>query len=322
MSKIAELRKKLQELEDKKKRPSRGKSVTFPFWDMSPDETTRVRLLLDGDAANDWPWREKQMINLPFSGVLGGDENKEFTVAVPCTDMYTEYSCPIVRETKPWWDSPETEDLAKKYWKQRTFYYQGFVVDSTVNEEEVPENPIRVFGFRNKLHTLIKQSILDPNLGIDPFDYEDGTDFFIKKTQPGKYASYDSSTWDRKESPLSVEQLSAIEEHGLFNLGDFIPKEPTAEAKAAIFEMFEASVNGELYDPARWSSFYRPWGMDEVKSNTTTSIPAAAATPVAPVANPVTETASLDSSATEEAEVTTAPASKSAQDILDMIRKG
>ena len=26
--------------------------------------------------------------------------------------------------------------------------------------------------------------------------------------------------------------------------------------------MFEASVNGELYDPARWAKYYRPWGFE------------------------------------------------------------
>ena len=27
-------------------------------------------------------------------------------------------------------------------------------------------------------------------------------------------------------------------------------------------EMFEASVDGELYDPMRWANYYRPYGMD------------------------------------------------------------
>ena len=26
--------------------------------------------------------------------------------------------------------------------------------------------------------------------------------------------------------------------------------------------MFEASVNGELYDPAKWGNYYKPYGVE------------------------------------------------------------
>ena len=84
---------------------------------------------------------------------------------------------------------------------------------------------------------------------------------------------------------------------------------------------FEASVDGELYDPNRWANFYRPYGMDvpegaiangSVVSSTTTNqkAPVAESAPkveAEPVAAPVAEEA-------------TSNAGADASDILAMIR--
>jgi hypothetical protein len=47
----------------------------------------------------------------------------------------------------------------------------------------------------------------------------------------------------------------------LFNLNDFLPKKPDSETLNAIAEMFQASVDGEQYDPDRWAKFYKPFGL-------------------------------------------------------------
>ena len=66
-------------------------------------------------------------------------------------------------------------------------------------------------------------------------------------------------------------------------------------------EMFEASVNGELYDPDRWGAHYKPSGFKIDSANTTESTPVTdnvpfdptpapkftpAVTPTAPAAKP------------------------------------
>ena len=90
--------------------------------------------------------------------------------------------------------------------------------------------------------------------------------------------------------------------------------------------MFEASVNGELYDAARWGNYYKPYGVE---------VPAGASSPAlqkasAPVAKPAVEEddeAPFDTTPAPkvEAQPTPAPAAgdgakKSADDILAMIR--
>jgi len=85
-------------------------------------------------------------------------------------------------------------------------------------------------------------------------------------------------------------------------------------------EMFEASVDGEAYDPDRWSQYFRPSGMaartgDPVAPAATTPAPAAAPAPVAAAAPaPVAEAAPAPAAEAAPAE------GGGAQDILAMIR--
>ena len=82
--------------------------------------------------------------------------------------------------------------------------------------------------------------------------------------------------------------------------------------------MFEASVDGEAYDPDRWSQYFRPAGMsqrtgDPVTPSASTPAPKAEAAP-APVAEAAPE-------ATPAPAAEAAPAeSGGAEDILAMIR--
>jgi hypothetical protein len=55
--------------------------------------------------------------------------------------------------------------------------------------------------------------------------------------------------------------MKAINDNGLFSLNDFLPKKPTDVELKVLTEMFEASVDGEAYDPDRWSNYFRPAGM-------------------------------------------------------------
>jgi hypothetical protein len=114
----------------------------------------------------------------------------------------------------------------------------------------------------------------------------------------------------------------------LFTLNDFLPKKPDADAVNAIFEMFEASVDGQLYDPERFADFYRPYGLD-APNKSSTPAPAAPAAPVAPAPvapaptpapAPVAEAAPAPVAETVAAPAEASGDKPSAQDILQMIR--
>ena len=113
-------------------------------------------------------------------------------------------------------------------------------------------------------------ALMDRDMENIPTDYVNGTDFRVTKTTKGQYADYSTSKWARKERGLNEEELAAIDSNGLYNLNDFLPKKPGAEELQAIAEMFQASVDGELYDVERWGNFYKPYGVDVPKTQSIT----------------------------------------------------
>ena len=330
MASLAEIRAKLASMENNKsssQSSTGGDNAIYPHWNIDEGTSATLRFLPDADTNNTFFWVERQMIRLTFPGVKGG-EMKPVTVQVPCAEMYGD-TCPVLTEVRPWFKDPSLEDMGRKYWKKRSYIFQGFVTDNPLNET-APENPIRRFVIGPQIFNIIKGALMDPDMENLPTDYVNGTDFRLTKTTKGQYADYSTSKWARKESGLTEDQLGGIDTHGLHNLNDFLPAKPSAEGVQAITEMFAASVDGEMYDPQRWGQFYKPYGLDIPKSSGTqtqaTVAPAQAPAPAPAVAEtpaPVVETAP----AVAPAPVETAPAEasgdagkKSADDILNMIR--
>lgn len=263
MATLEDIRKKLREMEQRKGGQSRfqGASLTYPFWNIPENDAAAIRFLPDANTDNTFFWRERQLINLTFPGIKGQDENKTVVVKVPCVEMWGE-ACPILAEVRPWWNEKDLEEQARKYWKKRSYMFQGFVIEDTLKEDEKPDNPIRRFILGPQIFNIVKDALLDPEMENSPVDYLNGIDFRITRTRKGSYADYSTSKWSRKETALTEDQLEAIEKFGLFDLNDWLPAKPDAEGLNAISEMFEASVDGELYDPERWAKYYRPFGLE------------------------------------------------------------
>jgi len=338
MATLAEIRAKLQEQETSGGRGSQsgGDNAIFPFWNIPENSTSVLRFLPDGDASNTYFWRERQMIRLGFAGVKGDSNSRAVTVNVPCNEMWGPTgSCPVLAEVRPWFKDPALEDMGRKYWKKRSYVFQGFVAESTLQEDTTPDNPIRRFVINPSIFNIIKGALMDSDFTELPTDTEQGTDFRLTKTTKGQYADYSTSSWSRKERSLDSNERAAIDAHGLFNLNDYLPKQPNDEELRVIGEMFEASVNGELYDPARWGNFYRPAGVQIDTSNSAPKAESATPAPTpqpAPVAAPapVVEAAPAPVTPPEMQEqvaasvAATAPAVEgakpNAQDILAAIR--
>ena len=333
MASLAEIRAKLQAQETKSSSSSQGggDNAIFTHWNIPEGSSATLRFLPDADPDNTFFWKERQMIRLSFPGVKGGDENKPVTIQVPCVEMWGD-TCPVHAEIRPWFKDPTMEDMGRKYWKKRSYIFQGFVTQSDLQEDSVPENPIRRFVISPQIYKIISSALMDPEFQEIPTDYEAGTDFVIRKSTKGQYADYSTSNWARRERSLDQTERDAIATHDLHNLNDFLPKKPDAEHLNAIFEMFEASVDGQLYDPARFGQYYRPYGVD-APATTGAKPEAAATTPPPPTpapapapAAPVAEAVAPAPAPAPEPEMATAEAAPaaegqaSAQDILAAIR--
>ena len=326
MATLAEIRARLAEQAQKSggSNTSTGDNAIYAHWNIPEGTSASMRFLPDGDDTNTFFWRERQMIRIEFPGVKGQEENKKVIVQVPCVEMWGE-TCPVHATIRPWFKDPTMETLGRKYWKKRSYVFQGFVVNSPMEEQSTPENPIRRFIISPQIFTLIKQALMDPDMEELPTDYLRGTDFRLNKTQKGGYADYSTSGWARKERGLNETELQAIAQHGLFNLNDFMPKRPGVDEVRAIMELFEASVDGQLYDPEKWSKYYRPSGVQIASASSAGVVADAGEDTPAPVASkpahaPVTQPVQTAPSGSVQAPPSADAPKPSVDDILKMIR--
>ena len=329
MASLAEIRAKLQAAQagGKSGESKGGDNAIYPHWNMDENKEAVVRFLPDGDPNNTFFWVERAMIKLPFAGVKGQTDSRPVQVQVPCMEMWNE-TCPILTEVRGWFKDKSLEDMGRKYWKKRSYVFQGFVVDDPLKEDSQPENPIRRFIIGPQIYQIIRSALMDPELEELPTDYLRGVDFRIAKTSKGGYADYSTSKWSRRERALTDAEQAAINQYGLFNLKDFLPKKPTDVELKVIKEMFEASVDGEAYDMERWGQYFKPAGMSAATGDPVAR-PAASVPASRPVAAPAAheDEAPWEESAAPVAQAApaqSAPApsesASRAQDILAMIR--
>ena len=200
MATLAEIRAKLKDQESRTSgstQSSGGDNAIYPFWNLKEGEQSTVRFLPDGDKSADFFWKERLMIKLPFAGIKGETDSRPVQVQVPCMEMYGE-SCAILNEVRGWFKDPTLEDMGRKYWKKRSYIFQGFVTENGLKEDSLPENPIRRFIIGPQIFQLIKSALLDPDMEELPTDYTAGVDFRIAKTSKGGYADYSTSNWARR----------------------------------------------------------------------------------------------------------------------------
>jgi hypothetical protein len=320
MASLAEIRAKLQEAQSKSTGQSTGggDNAIYPHWNMQEGKEAVIRLLPDGNPNNTFFWVERAMIKLPFAGIKGETDSRPVQVQVPCVEMYNDgTACPILSEVRGWFKDKSLEEMGRKYWKKRSYIFQGFVVEDPIKEDKIPENPIRRFIIGPQIYNIIRSALMDPELDELPTDFLKGLDFRIAKTSKGGFADYSTSKWSRRERALSDVEKAAIDTHGLYDLSGFLPKKPTDVELKVMKEMFEASVDGEAYDMDRWGQYFKPAGMgqatgdpnkvavrapvvDEDADDSPAAAPAPASAPAAPAA--------------------TAEGASRAQDILAMIR--
>jgi hypothetical protein len=257
------------------------------------------------------------MIKLPFAGIKGETDSRSVQVQVPCVEMYNDgTACPILSEVRGWFKDKSLEEMGRKYWKKRSYIFQGFVVEDPLKEDKLPENPIRRFIIGPQIYAIIRSALMDPELDELPTDYLKGLDFRIAKTSKGGFADYSTSKWSRRERSLTDVESSAVTANGLFDLSGFLPKKPTDVELKVMKEMFEASVDGEAYDMERWGQYFKPAGMSQATGDPNKP---AARTAAAPVDEHIDD---APAPAVSAAPAAAAPAGDNsrAQDILAMIR--
>ena len=183
MASLAEIRARIAAQENKtqnKGSSTQSDNAIYPHWNIDEGAQATIRLLPDADTNNTFFWVERQIIKLPFNGVKGDPNIKQTVVQVPCVEMYGD-ACPVLAEVRPWYKDDTLKELANKYWKKRSYIFQGFVRTNPLGDDKTPVNPIRRFIISPQIFTIIKSSLMDPEMEELPTDFLRGLDFNIKK---------------------------------------------------------------------------------------------------------------------------------------------
>ena len=239
--------KSLDSIKDAFKTPERTNEGNlpnnyFPFWNMKEGEQAVVRFLPDANEDNPTGFLvEKTMHNLTING-----EKKN----VPCLSMYGE-SCPICAVSQQYYKA-EDRDNGKKYWKKKQHLAQCIVIEDPLPADdtgETHEGKVRNIALGYQIYNIIKAAFEDGELDEVPFAYEGGTDFIIKKTKQGDYASYTIGTkFARRATDLDEDVVANLQ---LLDLSTLLPKHPGVEK---VDSMLEAALTGGDYEDSGSSS--------------------------------------------------------------------
>ena len=217
----------------------------FPFWNMKTGEKCIVRFLPDKDESNPRGFMmEVASHNLSIAG-----QNKK----VPCLSMYNE-ACPVCKVSQDYYTAVDKIN-GKKYWRQKQYGAQALIIedpleaDATTGEKHTGN--VRFIRLSFQIYNIIKEAFASDDLEGIPYDFEDGYDFVIKKTQQGEYASYATGTkFQTRQRALTEDELITAEE-GMVELSSLMSKHPGTEKVQA---MLNADLNGEEYDDGKPSA--------------------------------------------------------------------
>lgn len=241
----------------------------YPFWKMKNGQKAIVRFLPDANEANPRGFLEEKVNhNLTING-----QKK----SVPCLSMYGE-DCPVCKVSQDYYKANDKIN-GSKYWRKKSYIAQAIVV-----EDPLPADPetgvthqgqVRNITVGYQLHEIIKEAFADDEAlqGV-PYDFHEGHDFIIKKSEQGEYSTYTMGTkFSNKQRALSEDELAVVEE-GMIELKSLLPKNPGVEKITA---MLNADLNGEEYVESKGGNS----SDDEGDEPAPTRRPAAAVKPAA-----------------------------------------
>ena len=251
------------------------KSAASPFFrykQMDAGQSTTVRFLPAGPGLA--PGLnflvEKRIVRLRFADP--NDEKNEISLSF--RPMYVKTADdPVMSQVQAIYKEADAEEkvghdarakqlrsTASRHWVKPEFFAQGFVVRPGMKEDNIPENPIRIFELSkqlvNKIRTAINSDDPDTMLAGSPEHGTKGTPFIIKKTMTGdgKWPSYTESGFGNKPSALSEDQKAAIVKYNLFNLTEFLPKIPDEDEYELLAEIMAQSLAGDRLWKPEWEA--------------------------------------------------------------------
>jgi hypothetical protein len=155
--------------------------VWSPMGDMQIGQTAKVRLVPGIDPISQGFWTIQKSIKLKF--VSPEDDSKEWTVTVPCLEMYepadSGVKCPVANEARKLFDEAKAlkdagtdkdaaealNKIALDYWIKYSYLFQGFMLEG--GRDGFDPNVNIAMRFPKSMFSLIHTSVMDANSGFD-----------------------------------------------------------------------------------------------------------------------------------------------------------
>lgn len=212
----------------------------YPFWNMKSGQSAKVRFLPDSNESNPRLFMvEKVSHNLTINGQKR---------TVPCLSMYGE-DCPVCKISQEYYKAKD-EVNGKKYWRKKQYIAQALIVEDPLPPDtqtgETHAGKVRYLALGYQIYNIIKEAFAseDDPLESVPYDFNDGYDFIIKRTDQGQYPSYTTGTkFHSRQRALTEDELAVVEE-GMVDLSTLLPKNPGFDKVNA---QLSADLNGDEY---------------------------------------------------------------------------
>lgn len=215
-------------------------SIFYPYYELKIGASSRVRFLpnlVDDDSLVFGFLKQKFIHKFEVNG-----EPK----AVPCLEMYGE-ACPACETSRKYYKAGD-KDQGKKYWRKKGYLAQILILEDGIEHTDGEEDfvgQVKPINLGFQLYNIISDAIMEGELDEPPYAYEGGTDFVIKRTQQGEYATYIiGSKFVKKPTDLDAETIDGIEGQ-LTDLNTLIPAKPEYNL---VKKLVKASIEGISVD--------------------------------------------------------------------------
>lgn len=263
----------------------------YSFYKMPEDAQARIRFLPDANEENSLGFLvEKLSHSLKING-----EKK----TVACLSQYGE-ECPICKVAKEYYDVDDKVN-GKLYYKTRNYLAQVLVLEDPIVDpkHENAAGKVKLIQIGYSLFKIIKDAFESGELDEAPFAFNGGTDFLIKKTKQGEFASYTLSKFARKSTDLTNDQIGLVQE-AMVDLSTLLPKQPDTKLvdnllKAALTgsRLAEDDADSEDDDNAAFSAMANKARTKPMTSADDEDTPVATAAPVVSASDDDEEAAAL-----------------------------
>ena len=244
----------------------------YPFWNMEIGQRAVIRFLPDLNQNNARGFSVERVYH---ELTINGQKKK-----IPCLAAFGE-ECPICKISQAYYKAKD-ELNGKKYYKKRQYLCQALIIEDPLpaNAEtgETYAGKVGMIALGFQIYTIIKEAFASDELEGIPYDFEEGYDFIIKKTEQGKYGTYAVGTkFMNKQRPLTAAELAIVEEN-MIDLSTLLPK---SIGLVKVQAMLDAEMNGEEYNDGSQSSNSNDDDEEDYKP-VTTKASAPAKAPIAP----------------------------------------